>query len=293
MDTYEYYFLISCCILFIIIGLFGNIISVFIFLSKEFLNLPTSFYLVSSTFLNLISLLYLPVIVFSEIWTTSTISCKILGGFSLVLVEIQSWVYVLCSVDRYITTAFPAKFKFKNKQSFQITTLLSCSMILLGLCAPVIYTYERFDVKFSQSNQTYGLCTNPPELAWVYVYLQYQFPLFRVIIPFIITIFASTGTIYTLCASKRRVGITEWVNMKKEVQFAKALIIMDFLFIFFRLPQFINTVINNSTETFLYSFSYSAFCVLGAVHNTFIFFIFIVFNRIYRDLFLRYIFCRK
>ena len=219
------------CIMFIIIGLFGNIVSITIFLNKEFKKQPTTFYLISSTFLNIISLLYLPVMVFSVLWTTSTISCKLLGGFLLLLTETQSWIYVLCSFDRFITTAFSTKFSFKNKNSFQIKVIISCPMILLGLCIPAVYWYEKIEVK--SSNETYNVCTSSREYSWAVVYFQYQFTLFRVIIPFFLTICTSIGTIQSLCASKRRVGVTEWQNMKKEVQFAKSMLIMDFLFIFF------------------------------------------------------------
>ena len=292
MDTFELYCLISFCIIFIIIGIFGNIISIIIFLNKEFIKQPTTFYLIYSTFLNIISLLYLPVMIFSVIWTTSTISCKLLGGFSLFLVETQSWIYVLCSVDRFITTAFSTKCSFKNKYPFQTAATISCSMILLGLCIPAVYWYEKSEV-YSSSNETYSICIIPTDYSWATVYFQYQFTLFRVIIPFSCTICASIGTIYTLCASRRRVGVTEWQNMKKEVQFAKSLLIMDFLFIVFRLPQFIGIITSNDVLKFLYSFGYSLFTLLGAVHNTFCFLIFIVFNRIYRKLFCKYIFCRK
>ena len=291
MDTLEWYFLLIGCILFIIIGFFGNIVSIAIFLSKEFFKQPTTFYLISSLFLNLISLLYLPVMVFSDIWTANTISCKILSGFALILAVTQSWVYVFCSVDRYITTAFPAKLSFKNKQSFQIAVILSCLMILVGFCIPAVYSYEKFELISSPLNETYNICIS--KLSWARVYFQYQFLLLRVVIPFIITILASLGTIYTLCSSKRRIGLSEWENMKKEVQFAKTLLLMDFLFILFRLPQVITTAINNDLATYLYSFNYSAFTLLGSVHNAFIIIIFILFNRIYRKLFLKYIFCRK
>ena len=79
--------------------------------------------------------------------------------------------------------------------------------------------------------------------------------------------------------------------MDREYQFARSLIIMDILFIIFRLPSNINLIINNSI-TLTYSFYYSIFALLGALHNVFSFLIFILFNRIYRNLF-KSIFFRK
>jgi DMSO/TMAO reductase YedYZ heme-binding membrane subunit len=155
----------------------------------------------------------------------------------------------------------------------------------------VIYFYEKSIV--ISSNETYNICTGPPGgVTWIFPYFQYQFIFLRIIIPFIITIIVSFLTIYKLCASKRKMGKSEWKNMRREVQYSRALIIMDILFIIFRLPTLVN-MFGNNNETFIFAFIYSAFAMLGAVHKVFLFFIFIVFNRIYRKLFKQSMCCRK
>ena len=292
MYLFQIYLLCGLCLISFLIGIFGNIISIKIFLKKEFITQPTTFYLIISTILNIITVLYLPVMVFTEIWNVTTITCKILGGFTLILLENQSWVYVLCSLDRCLSTLVPFKFSFKNKQLFQVSLVLSCIFIISLLLAPLIYFYEKSVVV--SSNETSSFCTFPTgaEFTWLYPYFQYQFTLFRVIIPFIITIIASSLTIYGLCASKRRMGNTEWKNMKREVQFSRSLIVMDILFILFRLPSFIYAIINNR-PTYVLTFLYSLFTVLGALHNVFLFLIFIVFNRIYSKLFIKILSCKK
>ena len=122
--------------------------------------------------------------------------------------------------------------------------------------------------------------------------LKIQFTLFRTVIPFTITITASFITIYKLFASKRRLSVENWRNMNREYQFARSLIIMDILFIIFRLPSNINLIINNSI-ILTYSFYYSIFALLRALHNVFAFLIFILFNRIYRELFKRIFFYKS
>jgi hypothetical protein len=291
MDLFQFYLSCGLIIIFILIGCFGNIISIIIFLKKEFITQSTTFYLITSAIVNIVTVFYLPVMIFAEIWNSSTILCKILGGFTLILLELQSWVYVLSSVDRCLTTIAPGKFLWKNKHLIQAALVSSCLFIIILLASPVIYFYEKSIV--ISSNETYNICTGPPGgVTWIFPYFQYQFIFLRIIIPFIITIIVSFLTIYKLCASKRKMGKIEWKNMRREVQFSRALIIMDILFIIFRLPTFINTILNNHS-TFVYSFSYSIFGVLGAVHNVFLFFIFIVFNRIYRKLFEQSICCGK
>ena len=290
MDIFQFYLLCGFIIIFILIGCFGNIISIIIFMKKEFITQSTTFYLITSSIINIITVFNLPVLVFPEIWNSSAILCKILGGFTLILFQLQSWVYVLCSLDRCLTTIASGKFLWKNKKLFQTALVLFCFFIIILISAPPIYFYEKSIV--ISSNVTYSVCSFPNSVTWAFPYFQYQFVFLRIIIPFTITIIASFLTIYKLCASKRKMGKSEWKNMRREVQFSRALIIMDILFIIFRLPTFINTILNNHS-TFVYSFSYSIFGVLGAVHNVFLFFIFIVFNRIYRKLFKQSMCCRK
>jgi hypothetical protein len=143
MDSFQFYLLCSLTIIFIPIGCFGNIISIIIFLKKEFIAQSTTFYLITSVILNIITVFYLPVMVFAEIWNDSTVLCKVLGGFTLILLEIQSWVYVLCSLDRCLTTIAPGKFLWKNKHLIQTAIVLFCIFIIILLCASPIYFYEK------------------------------------------------------------------------------------------------------------------------------------------------------
>jgi hypothetical protein len=79
--------------------------------------------------------------------------------------------------------------------------------------------------------------------------------------------------------------------MKREYHFARSLIIMDLIFLVVRILTLININIQNNMR-FLYTFLYSVFVLLGALHSVLFFFIFIIFNKIYRDL-LKKIFCRN
>ena len=282
MDSFKLYFVITLCIIFFMIGSVGNIISIKIFLNKEFISQPITVYLIASAIINLVSLLYLPVMVLPEIWVFSNLACQIFGGFMVLLVEIQSWIYVFCSVDRAITTLFSHGCFFKNKFFFQIGMMVLCSFILLLSIFPNIYFYQAIKI----SNQTVCEFTQGPEYPWNFIYSRIQFILFRVVVPFIVTIVASILTIHKLCVSKRRVQANNAHNFKREYQFAKSLIVMDLLFIIFRLPTAINAALTEDT-LFIYDFLYSIFGLLGALHNVFLFLIFIVFNKIYRDLFLK------
>jgi hypothetical protein len=266
MDIFQFYLLCGFIIIFILIGCFGNIISIIIFMKKEFITQSTTFYLITSSIINIITVFNLPVLVFPEIWNSSTILCKILGGFTLILFQLQSWVYVLCSLDRCLTTIASGKFLWKNKKLFQTAFVLFCFFIIILISAPPIYFYEKSIV--ISSNVTYSVCSFPNGVTWIFPYLQYQFIFLRIIIPIIITIIASFLTIYKLCASKRKMGKSEWKNMRREIQFSRALIIMDILFIVFRIPSIVNIIETNS-PTYIYAFIHAFYVFLGTVHNAF------------------------
>ena len=288
MDLFQYYVVVGLCIGFFIIGNFGNIISIIIFTRKEFIKQPTTIYLIVSNIINLITVFYLPLIVMPEIWSkfiSGTIGCKIFGGFMVILAEIQSWVYSICSLDRCITTVAPFKFQLKNKLKFQLILIFICVLILTLLCVPFLNYYTEYkNIELDSVNQTVCLFPESLELNWVILYFKFEFGLFRIVLPFIITISSSLITVYKLCSSKLKLKVRDWNNMAKEIQFARSLIIMDILFVIFRIPTAINTSFQFNM-LFMYKFMYSIFSLLGAFHNVFTFLIFVIFNKIYRQLF--------
>ena len=286
MEPVKFYTIIVICFIFFVIGCFGNIISIVIFHKKEFKSLPTTTYIIASNVVNIITVVYLPFIILPQLWTDlypETISCQLFGFILILLVQIQSWIYTLCSLARCITTLTPHKYLFKNKYKFQLAIISICSITLFILSTPVIYFFK----KQESMNQT----SCEIEDIQTFFYFKYEFPLFRIVLPFIATIIASILTIYKLIVSKIRLGVRDWNNMKREYHLARSLIIMDLLFVVFRIPTFINISVQDNM-LFLYTLLFSIFTLSGALHNVFSFLIFIILNRNYRDLF-RNIFFRK
>jgi hypothetical protein len=286
MDTFQFYFLIGCCIVYILIGCSGNIISIFIFNKKEFKTQPTTNYLISLNVVNIICIVYLPFAIIAQLWTDiydETISCQIFFALLFIIYETQSLIYSLCSLDRCITIFAPFKYLKKNKLKFQLAVLLFISFIVVSLSVPTIYNAE----KQVFENQT--VCEF--KYIWAFQYSLYQYTLTRTVIPFLVTISASLLTIYKLIVSKLRLQARDWRKMKREYHFARSLIIMDIIFLVVRIPTLININIQNNMR-FLYTFLFSLFGMFGTIHSVLFFFIFIIFNKIYRDLFKK-IFSRK
>ena len=286
MDAFQFYFLIGCCIACFLIGCLGNIISILIFKKKEFQSQPTTTYLIATNVFTIIATLYLPFIVFPQLSTDiydETISCQIFFGLLVVFCEIQSLIYSFCSLDRCITTLAPYKYLRKNKLKFQLAILFLIIFTVFLLSVPVIYYAE----KQIFENQT--VCGF--KYLWSFQYSIYQFTLLRTIVPFLVTICASVLTIYRLITSKLRLQAGDWKKMKREYHFARSLILMDLLFVVFRIPSMTNISLQKNM-LFIYTFLYSIFALLGALHGSLLFVIFVIFNKIYQDLF-KSLFSRK
>ncbi len=284
--TSELLIIVTILVLLIIIGLFGNTISMFIFANKRFRNESPSFYLIFSSVINVITLVYLPIAALPTIWAINNLSCKLFGGLVLVIYQIQSFAVAFCSLDRVITVYKPFKYLFKNKLKFQLPLVIITSFLIICFVIPAPYFYNR---EINSENQAFCAFSNDPEYFWALNYFKVQFLLLRTVIPFIIMI-ASSSLIYWKIKSNRNKLRVLNVSQKRSYQMGITLIALDILFIIFRFPTLLNTVLSsNGEDKIVYSFTYSMFVLIAATHNSFSFLICISFNKTYRVFFFKYL----
>jgi hypothetical protein len=213
-------------------------------------------------------------------------SCKFFAGLTLTLTEIQSFIVAICSMDRLFTVFTPFKCLFKNKMKFQIPLVAIVSSAIVCLVIPAAYFY---DIDTSSDNQTFCAFSNEYHANWAFNYFKIQFILFRIGIPFLLMILSSGLIYWKITSNKRKLGTLN-ATQKQAYQLGITLIVMDILFVVFRLPTLINTVINpNGSDRIVYSLFYSMFVLFAAVHNAFTFLIFLIFNKAYRKLFFKHI----
>ena len=147
----------------IIIGLFGNIISIIIFKSKHFKKHSTSFYVIIICVINILTLLLLPYGLMPSLWEFNKIHCQ----FSIFMIcsisQIHPWPLVLSSLDRLTTVLMPHKFHFKTKFTFQAVTTFIMIVIVIILMVPFTYFYTT-----EKNNQNQTVCSFPTssDLAW-------------------------------------------------------------------------------------------------------------------------------
>ena len=282
--------IIIVCSIYLIIGCFGNISTIIIFRQKEFQKQSTSFYFICACIVNLVIITYLPWALMPDLWTLSSFSCKIFLEIYIGLVEIQSWILAVCSFDRVFMVMASHKFLFRKKLKFQLATVIIISIILIVALIPYLYYFN-----LEQTIQNTTLCLLSPETpSWVWIYGKLDFFLFRAVVPFSIMIISSVFIFWKVYNSKKKLR-GEDASFQKEYQMAICLIIVDVVFLLLRLPNTIYSLMYKQEDgSIIYTKLYFIFVMIANGHTVFEFIIFILFNKLYRNLFLRIIlWCRN
>jgi hypothetical protein len=158
-------------------------------------------------------------------------------------------------------------------------------LLFIFLIVPIYF----YDTVKNQYNQTRCSLTSDPSFSWVLTYFKINFFLLRVIVPFSVMTISSSFIIFKACRVKKRLSCKN----DREVQLAKTLVALDFFFIVFRLPTLLYILLNNNDNGIIYTFLCSIFIAVASINNAFEFILLFALNKIYRQLFLRFINCKR
>ena len=234
-------------LIFTIIGILLNVLSIVILRRKVLRNTTMGFYnlvlAIINCFLMVNFILSLPnqFVTTSLLW--NQIYCSFISFFSRVFCDLSSWVNVMFSFDRMITISFPRKFKIFRNKIFLISTILILTLIMgcvnfqsFEYFVNISYDYNN-QSNFSTSNgSVVYVCTSN---LVVIVSLNVIDALVRVTIPFILTIILDGILIYHLTSVKRE----RW--MKRDEKFARSVIALNVLFLVTNMPYMISLVYLN------------------------------------------------
>jgi hypothetical protein len=117
---------------------------------------------------------------------------------------------------------------------------------------------------------------------WVSHCYKYNYLLIRTVIPFSIMLICSIITAWKLYRSRKE--ILQVSNGSKEIQFGVALVTMDICFVLFRIPLIIYILIteHDSASKIIYDYTYSILNLIAVTNIVISFFIFLIFNKIFR-----------
>ena len=283
----QFYTLTSLAVVFLIIGFFGNIISIIIFCDKEFIKQPAIVYLNSANVMNIITLLYAFVFFLSPKLIINDFNCKVIFGTYVVLLEYQAWIIALGSFDRLVSILKPNKYFCKNKFQFQMITMIITLVFIIIFVLPSIYFYTE-----GKTINNITTCSFPidDDYLWVTTYFKVEYTLFRAVIPFLIMIISSLAISWNVFKMKRRVGAINSIR-QKQVNLFKAMVFLDLFFIIFRIPMLVYLLMKNDGEQ-VTDFTYGICVAIGFITNTYNFVLWIIFNKVYKSLFKKYAMCK-
>jgi hypothetical protein len=106
---------LSTSIIFSVIGLIGNSLSVFIIIKKQFRRVSFFRYLAFSIINDTIVLITMWLYTIPDYFQTSSIGCKLTQYFGFLFYQFCPWIEVVSSIDRVISVKYPTKYKFRTK----------------------------------------------------------------------------------------------------------------------------------------------------------------------------------
>ena len=284
MDSLQLNITIIISVIFLIIGVLGNLISFFIYKNKDFKDHSATIYFKLICILNILIVLILsPYGMTPVIFDINIINCKINTVLIVVFPEIKSWVLAIASIDRFISFLAPSKLLFKNKFKFQVVIIIVVILFFGLLTFPYGYYMNVAEIE----NQTVCSVPTSSQLAWVFVYFKIEYFFFRSAIPFIVMLVTSITIGWKMY--RRKALLSQNSNRKREEQLIISLIAMDVSFIIFRIPLIFYILFTYKGETSVaFDLVYTIFTAISGLNSVFAVLIFFSFNKKFRQLFLKY-----
>ena len=122
---------------------------------------------------------------------------------------------------------------------------------------------------------------------WCLGYFKIEFVIFKAIVPFIIMVFSSSLIIWKMST---RMNIPNLISNNKEKDLTKSLVIMDLSFILFQLPLILYlTFTTNNYDQMIFDPIYSLLYAIGFINIAISILVFIAFNKIFCNAFLKLI----
>ena len=282
-DTIDYYFNIASSA----IGIPGNLISIIIFARLMRNKNNMGFLYIWQCSIDLFMLFYFLFIVRSNtifrinLNDQSDLTCRLFSFLRRFTIHASSWIAVIISFDRitFVLYGHVNRFRFL-KSKLNIT----CTILVIFTIIAIVDIPNLFHL----INQK-GVCK--PDFV-VKISTDIISIFFRTYIPFGLMVIFNTIMIRKILQNKRIVA-NQSANSRKETQFTLAVIASNAYFLILNLPLSLFYIFYDILFVFLYSSFFDKYLLANAIINdiaaceqTFSFFIYLAFNKLFRNTFL-------
>jgi hypothetical protein len=265
-------------IIFTIIAIFGNTISIYIFTRKKFLKESIFRYFLVSEITCSIGLIFLWIFNIGNY--PSDLACKLFTWFLYSTYDYIPWISVLNSIDLLVTSKYPFNFKFIKKFKYQ-ALMLSTVLIMI-----IVINIPRYLLDIKTENNS---CKLPTKMIGFTIYSVDL--IISTIIPFSIIFLCSSQIIKVLSSQNTALTLINIRRQNKQKDLTRSVLGM-YLWFFICYTPF--SIIN--LLYFIFDFKLIEYNVwrifahisifLVCVRTCCNFFAYLRFNRIFRDYFL-------
>ena len=287
------------------IGFALNFLSLLVFTRKKFKNSTAGFYNQAISIINILVLLlgfltYHAIIYNNDVYLKSDFSCVTMVYVVRITLQMSSWLNAIITFDRMFWILFQNKFLFMKTKKFMALLTFGFVGLLAVINSPnLFFRLVQVGVPTSIVNDTNNstnlvvinykvICSASKE----FVYARDLIMLFsRNIVPYTLTILMNTYLIKRLIESKKKLFVKK--QLKKEYNFAFAVVFLNVLFIVTLLPSGIvlillnltgyrNTVTLSVRTSAIVNFSNLLTQYFAMYYNAFAFFVNLKFNKLFK-----------
>ena len=226
------------------IGIFLNIISIFMFRRKRFNKTKMGFYYTILSITHTIALItYLTVINSIDVFgynllTFNDFFCKFFTFLQRPVRQIPPWIQVSLTVHRFVACKVPAKFDLINRSRVLYTIIFGAFFMICVLASGCFFF--QLESKITQANNSTEKTLKCSASTTVYFITELGSYLFRILIPFMI-IFVMNIILY-FNIYKKVVRVTNIQNLKfikRQNHFTYCCIILNVFYMATNLPLFV------------------------------------------------------
>jgi hypothetical protein len=245
-DIVQFRFVLYYSILLLILGSFGNLFSICIFLRRRLRLIPCSWYFLALTCSNFLTL-YMVCLTYMLIffgynphtYEASSIFCKICTYFTYANLTLSIWLEIGACVDRWAATSTNLSIKSFSHVKIAKQVIIGITSLVYLFCSEIFFCYDNID--HSTSIGCYPI-SNACDL-----YNQYAFFLTYSFLPCGFILVFGLLTIRNIQKTRRRIAplraTLHYRNTEKKIRQMNIMLLVEVIFsILFYLPMSLQKV---------------------------------------------------
>ena len=272
-----------------VVGITGNTIVLLVFTRKMFRETSIFRFLIAITICDSLNLAFLWPINYADFFqlNSNLMECKFVMYFTSLVFTIDPWLILLCSLDRVLSAVHSSGFHLRKTLKFQLLEISVIIIIMIILNAPIFYFTKIIEFENTTS------CGFDEKIPYIGFQLDSYIGFVSVLIPFILMLL-STFLIWHTLMKKKKMGIINPRNWKKDKQLVKIMIIVDLYYLICNIPYYAYVLYFDALNINYYTLlGYNFVNDLSIAFNSFCFFVYFLSIKLFRSYILKRICCKS